>query len=954
VSLLGRVTARTAVTLHALRDVAVSRAELRVRLSQQEAVARIGQLALTKVTLQDVLDEACRVVAAELRADFAGVLELAPDRTAFVIQAGVGWPDTQIGVQRIPADPRSQGGYTLKSTRPVIVRDAAREKRFAISPAANAQGITSGLSVRIGSTGVLGAHTCDRRNFSEHDVTFLEAVASVLASAYARRAVEEKSDKTSGMLEAVIEGTTDDVFVKDLDGRLITLNASAARTLGRPRDELIGRLLHEVLPPAVADMMAETDRLILERGTVETFEEVVTSNGHSRVLLTTKGPYRDRDGTLLGTFGIAHDITARKKQEEKLVRSDERFRLAQTGARMGMWDHDVATGVSDWSDGLRAVYGVGPDFPSSSDRFDLLIHPDDRERVLREFDDACSAGIDFEHEYRIVRPDGVLRWILARSMYVHGDDGSPVRQLGVAVDVTERKQTEEELARSEETLRLAQAAAGLGSWDINIATLELTCTSGVYEIFGLDPAAKALTYETFADFIHPDDREAVNAEVKRVFRSAESHYDCPCRIVQRSGDVRWVLTRGTLVRSADGTPERMIGVTLDETERKGIELDRAQLEIRLRQAEKLEALGQLAGGVAHDFNNLLVAIRGYGELALGRLESGEDGVAGDIEGVLSAADRAAGLTKQLLAFGRRQVLMPEVLDLKEVVRKTAGLLTRLIGDDVTLATTFAEQSVVVRADRGQLEQVITNLAVNARDAMSGGGVVAIHVGTADLERHDGSPPHHALLSVTDEGSGIDATTAALIFEPFFTTKGDQGTGLGLATVYGIVAQSGGHLVLDTEPGSGSTFTVYLPLSAEALPAADAVPLPLRVEGTERILLVDDDPAVLTIVSAMLANRGYEIIGAANGVAAVALFEARTSPIELVISDLVMHGVDGRETSDRIRAIAPATRVLYMSGYTEDATIRSGALGAGTGFIQKPFSGDKLALCVRELLDRVAA
>jgi two-component system cell cycle sensor histidine kinase/response regulator CckA len=939
--------ARLAVTLHALRGAVASREELQVRLAQQQAVARIGQLALTKAPLQDVLDEACRVVAVELNADFAGVLELLPDGSAFVIQAGVGWKTTG---QVIPADPRSQGGYTLSSTGPVIVRDIARETRFNVSPHAVAEGITSGLSVSIGSAGVLGAHTRRRRDFSEHDVTFLEAVASVLASAYARWAAEEESDKTHGMLEAVIEGTTDDVFVKDVEGRFIALNDRAAQTIGRPRDELIGRLLHDVLPLQIADMMAETDRLIIERDSVETFEEIVQAHGETRVLLTTKGPYRARDGTLLGTFGIARDITARKAQEEELVRSDERFRIAQSGARMGIWDYDVVTGVTEWSDGLCALYGVGPDFPTGSDPFASLLHVDDRERVMRELNDSCSAGVDFEHEYRIVHADGELRWVLARSMYVRADDGSLIRQLGVAVDITERKLTEGELARSDETLRLAQAAAGLGSWDVNIATLELTCAPGVYEIFGLDPASEDLTYETFSDFIHPDDRDAVNAEVRRVFRSEETHYECPCRIVQPSGEIRWVMTRGTVVRSADGTPERMLGVTLDETERKGIEFDRAQLELRLRQAEKLEALGQLAGGVAHDFNNLLVAIRGYGELALGLLERGEDGVAAHVEGVLAAADRAAGLTKQLLAFGRRQVLSPEMLDLNDVVRGTADLLHRLIGDDVTLVTTLAKEPVVVRADRGQLEQVITNLTVNARDAMPAGGVVTIRVGTADLEPRDADAPRHALLSVSDEGSGIDAPTAALIFEPFFTTKGDEGTGLGLATVYGIVAQSGGHLVLDTEPGSGSTFSVYLPLSTEELPAAEVIPLLVRAEGTERILLVDDDPAVLTIVTSMLANRGYEIIGAADGAAAIALFETRERPIELVISDLIMHGLDGRQTTDRIRTIEPTTKVLYMSGYTDDATIRSGALTAGTGFIQKPFSGDDLAARVRELLD----
>jgi PAS domain S-box-containing protein len=942
------------VTLHALRGPGGSRSELRVRLAQQQAVARFGQLALTEVLLQDLLDEACRVVAAELRTDFAGVLELLPDGSAFVLQAACGWSGFRVGVQLIPSGPGSQGGYTLASRRPVIMRDAATEKRFSVSPQLMAQGVTSGLSVSVGSLAVLGAHSRRRRNFSKHDVTFLEAVASVLASAYARRSAEEESDKTLGMLEAVIEGTTDDVFVKDLDGRFITVNAKAAHTLGRPREELLGRLLHDVLPHDVADMMAETDRQILERGTVETFEELVSVDGEPRVHLTTKGPYRARDGTLLGTFGIARNITARKRQEEELVRSDERFRIAQSGALMGLWDYDVATGETEWSDGLRALYSVGPDYPSASDRFESLVHPDDRDRVMRELDESCMGGVDFEHEYRIVHPDGVVRWILARSMYVRDDDGSLARQLGVAVDITERKRTEEHLARSEETLRLAQAAAGLGSWDVNIATLELNCTPGLYEIFGLDPATEKLTYETFPNYIHPDDRETVNAEIRRVFRAGESFYECPCRIVQPTGDVRWVITRGTLVRSEDGTPQQMLGVTLDETERKTNELDRAQLELRLRQAEKLEALGQLAGGVAHDFNNLLVAIRGYGELALGRLGRGEEGAAEDVEGVLLAADRAAGLTKQLLAFGRRQVLNPEVLDLNDVVRETGGLLQRLIGDNVALLTTLAAEPVIVKADRGQLEQVITNLAVNARDAMPGGGIVTIRVGTAELEHTDGDAPRHALMSVSDEGSGIDATTAALIFDPFFTTKGEQGTGLGLATVYGIVAQSGGHLMLDTAPGAGSTFSVYLPLSAEKLPVSEIAPVLERVEGTERILLVDDDPAVLTIVSSMLTNRGYEIIGAADGAEAIARFETRDSPIELVISDLIMRGLDGRETTDRIRAIEPATKVLYMSGYTDDATIRSGALSAGTAFIQKPFSGDALASCVRELLDHVAA
>lgn len=965
ISVVIALAALSVGTFLALRSVQASlstavaaREELQVRLGQQQAVARLGRLALTDVSRQYLLDEACLTVAAVLHADLAGVLQLLPDRSAFVLRAGIGWPPNEIGVQHVPAGPRSQAGYTVASDGPVVLHDVAAEERFELSSAKVARGVKSGVSTGIGSNGetygVLGAHTYHRREFTEHDVTFLEAVASVLASALRRGAAEEKAEQTHHMLEAVTEGTTDDFFVKDLDGRIIALNASAAQTLGRPRDELIGKTLHEVLPSRIADTLTETDRVILEQGRVETLEETVTLNGKTTVLLSTKGPYRDADGALLGTFGVARDITERKTQERELARSEERFRLAQEGARMGTWDIDLVTGVRTWSDGLRTIYGVDAAYPAGLEHFAPLIHPDDRAVILELVTDAYARGIDLEFECRIIRPDGGLRWLLARLSSIRSEHGAPARVLGIVVDITERKLAGEKLARSEETLRLAQAAAGLGAWDWNVETGDLLWTADMYEIFGVEPASFVPSLETMYSSLHPDDRSTVDAAIQRALASGESLFECPCRVVQPSGSTRWVMNRGTIMRSADGSPKRMVGITIDETERKAVEVERAELENRLRQAEKLEALGQLAGGVAHDFNNLLVAIRGYSELARARLEHGEEGVAGDIDGVLAAADRAAGLTKQLLAFGRRQVLDPEVLDLNEVVRATDALLRRVIGDRVLVVTTLTEQPVLVKADRGQLEQVIMNLAINGRDAMPHGGVLTIRVASADPEV-DGALLHHAMLSITDEGSGIDPKTASHMFEPFFTTKGEKGTGLGLATVHGIVAQSGGQVLLDTTLGRGSRFSVYLPLCEEEQLSLSPAPPPAgSKEGTETILLVEDDPTVRSIVSLMLAARGYEILDVADGEAAVVRFETREHPVHLVISDLIMHGLDGRQTIDRIRAIDPATRVLYMSGYSDDAVIRTGGLTAGTGFIQKPFSGDELAARVRELLDGVAA
>ncbi|MDP9262042.1 MAG: PAS domain-containing protein, partial [Actinomycetota bacterium] len=558
-------------------------------------------------------------------------------------------------------------------------------------------------------------------------------------------------------------------------------------------------------------------------------------------------------------------------------------------------------------------------------------------------------GGDVEVECRIGRPDGELCWTLNRSTFHRDEQGAMIRVLAVVLDITKRKLADEDLVRSEELLRLAQEAGRLGAWDWDLVTNELHWTPAMFEIAGLDPLTDKPAMPGH-EHVHPDERVAMMAEAHRMLAAGESYYESFGRLVRPSGEIRSVLNRGTVYRSADGTPMRMIGVTLDETERTTIELERAQLETQLRQAEKLEALGQLAGGVAHDFNNLLLAIRGYGELALGRLERDEEGVSDDVGEMLMAAARAADLTKQLLAFGRRQVLDPKVLDLNEVVRATDGLLQRVIGDNVELVTTLAKQPVVVKADRSQLVRVITNLAVNARDAMPGGGVLKIEVSTVGFEvGHDG----FALLRVIDEGAGMDAATASRIFEPFFTTKGDTGTGLGLPTVHGIVAQSGGKVVVDTAPGSGSTFSVYLPLCAEALSSSRVPGAIVNGDGSETILIVEDDSTVRSIVSTMLAGRGYEILEAAGGEEAILRFHAREQSIPLVICDLIMRRLDGRQTVDGIRGIEPATKVLYMSGYTDDAIIRSGGLGPGTGFIQKPFSGEELAARVRELLDGIA-
>jgi PAS domain S-box-containing protein len=458
----------------------------------------------------------------------------------------------------------------------------------------------------------------------------------------------------------------------------------------------------------------------------------------------------------------------------------------------------------------------------------------------------------------------------------------------------------------------------------------------IERITGYPPEAFYADPKFALKHMHPDDAGFV------LGLDNEEHADPSLmRWTHRDGHLVWLERRTTYVRDAAGKLVAAEGIVRDVTERVASEERRRSLEQQLHRAQKLQAVGQLAGGIAHDFNNLLLAVRGYGELASRRLERGDiAALAGDVEGILDAAQRATVLTTQLLAFSRTQIMTPEVLDLNVVVEEMERLLLRLIGDEVELVTLFAAEPVLAEVDRSQLDQVIANLALNGRDAMPEGGRLAIQVKTVGRD---------AVLSIEDEGIGMDAETVARIFEPFFSTKGEQGTGLGLATVDRIVTQSGGYSVVDSVPGRGTTFEVHLPLSS-GVPESAATPVPTAPGGAETILLVDDDPAVRSIVCQMLEDRGYEVVTAESGEHALEVVSRHSGPIALVLSDLVMRGLSGRQTAEGVREVHPHAKVLFMSGYSDDAVLGNGGLEPGTGFIQKPFSNDELAGRVRELLD----
>jgi PAS domain S-box-containing protein len=384
--------------------------------------------------------------------------------------------------------------------------------------------------------------------------------------------------------------------------------------------------------------------------------------------------------------------------------------------------------------------------------------------------------------------------------------------------------------------------------------------------------------------------------------------------------------------------------------------ERKQLEAQLRQVQKMEAVGQLAGGIAHDFNNLLTAILGYSNLLLEEADLSRNAHR-DVEEIRKAAESASSLTGQLLAFSRRQILEPRILDLTQVVSRMDSLLRRLIAEDVQLVSRLSPSLHPVSADPGQIEQIVVNLAVNARDAMPDGGQLTIETANVELDAtyvadHRGaSAGKHVMLAVSDTGTGMDPATEARIFEPFFTTKPrGKGTGLGLATVYGIVKQSGGSIWVYSEPGHGTTFKVYFPAVTAQAVVETAVVRPRTIAATETILLTEDQPEVESVARAILSRHGYTVLSAASGEAALRTLESDGRPIDLLLTDVVMPSMSGPDLARRVQSNRPEVAVLYMSGYTDDAIVRHGVLEHGVAFIQKPFTPEGLLRKVREVLD----
>jgi two-component system, cell cycle sensor histidine kinase and response regulator CckA len=575
-----------------------------------------------------------------------------------------------------------------------------------------------------------------------------------------------------------------------------------------------------------------------------------------------------------------------------------------------------------------------------------LAHPADMEDAQAWWRQVLDGGTH-RLDWRIRDRNGGWRWLETSA--------APVPYLGrphiltISRDVSERKQAEVVRKATEERLRLAFEAAKIGTGEMDLRTRTISLSEPMQRVVGLAPGTSTLSFEQWVGrVIHPEDRASVQRAVEKGI-AGEPHIALDYRIVWPDGTVRWAASRATVFYDAEGHATRIIGAIMDITERK-------RLEEQLRQAQKMEAVGHLAGGVAHDFNNLLTIISGSSEMLLQRLPP-DDPVRDLVADIRQAGNRAADLTQQLLAFSRRTVLAPELLDLNESVRASEKLLRRLIGEDVELKTLLAQELDPVKVDPAQLGQVILNLAVNARDAMPTGGTLTLSTRNSELDEASSAktiealPGRYVVLGVSDTGSGMTPEVQVRLFEPFFTTKETgKGTGLGLAMVYGVVKQSGGFIAVDSQPGRGTVFEIYFPAAEGPLPQKKPKPVhEPTATGTETILLVEDEDAVRTIVSTVLQQAGYKVLEASGGRAAIDMASAHAEPIHLLITDVVMPEMGGRKLVEHLLAARPGLKVLYLSGHTDDALVRHGVLTADVAFLQKPFKIRALTTKVREVL-----
>ena len=869
-----------------------------------------------------------------------------------------------------PAGPAAPGWRPLEASycqdvigtgRPLVMADAWNEPAFA-DRGSRIRGY-AGLPLKTATGQILGAFCAldERpRDWSKRDIDVLTALSVAVMSEIQRRIAERAAHDTQLRLIAertlahsVQQQMPVGVVVAEIpSGRLVSVNAQMTeifRTAFKPAGDLKsyewagfhedGRRYSALEWPLA--------RTVLTKESVRSEEiRIQRGDGGDGFIRMSSAPVRDQAGDVVAAVAIVVDVTDQRKAERAVRATDERFKFVAKATNDVIWDWDMRTNALVWNDSVESVFGhkqhkIHPEIRWWHDH----LHPDDRERVLAGLQAVLdSGGTSWSDHYRYRRGDGTYANVADRGYIARDNTGAPIRMIGAMTDVTEKSRSEAAIRFQAQLLNAVQQAV--------VAT---------------DPEGLVVFWNTFAEKLYGwCAEEAVGKQIEELTPSPFLR-DHAAEIVERgaageswtgeflvqgkSGKAFPAMLTTSPVLDEHGTVLGYVRVSIDLTERRN-------LEEQFRQSQKMDAVGRLAGGIAHDFNNLLTVIRLNTEIIMDGFDP-TDPRSEDVKQIRSAAERASSLTRQLLAFSRKQILQPRVLDMNSVVSSVEPMLRRLIGEDIAIASTCTARGYVV-ADPGQIEQILVNLVVNARDAMPQGGTISVETQNVELDETYTSehapviPGRYIMLAVGDTGVGMNRDTREHAFDPFFTTKeAGKGTGLGLATVYGIVKQSGGYVWIYSEPGHGTTLKLYFPevSSAAAFKTGEyKVVAKEQARGSETILLVEDEEAVRGLTSRILEKQGYRVIAAQHGREAMDIATREEGHIDLVLTDIVMPGMNGRGLVERLAGIRPRIKSLYMSGYTDDDIVRRGFIEPSKSFLQKPFTSEALLQTVRKVLD----
>ncbi|HZA20150.1 MAG TPA: PAS domain S-box protein [Actinomycetota bacterium] len=771
-----------------------------------------------------------------------------------------------------------------------------------------------------------------------------------------RVSAEEALRRSEERFRSLVQNSSDMIALVDHEGRIEYVSPAVSKLLGYTPEELLHRSGWELFhPDSTEDAMTALAGAMDRPGEDVVIETWVKHRDGHYVKLASTVRNLLHDPSVRAIVINNRDVTDRAVAEEQLRSTEAKYRslvedvpavmyLAEFGAD-GRWHYA--------SPYIQTLLGWSPEeWVADPLRWYESLHPTDRDRVVAEDEAALETNDEdfFASEYRMIRRDGKPVWVRDEFRIARDNNGTPMFMRGVIVDISHRKKADAALREKSERIRsiFEHSPLGIGLVDLEGRTIETN-----------DVLRKMLGYSedefasiSFTEFTHPDDVDENLELFDEMAAGKRDSFQLEKRFLHRQGQTIWANLVVSLIRGEDGQPAYALGMTEDISHRK-------QLEEQLRQAQKMEAIGRLAGGVAHDFNNLLAVIINCANFLAEDMDPA-DPLFEDVRDIREAGLRGADLVRQLLAFSRKEIVRPEIVDLNEVVENMKNLLGRTLGEDIALDTTLSDAPCVTKVDVGQIEQILVNLAVNARDAMPDGGRILITTDVvmtgSDLASLTSflEPESYVRLMFTDTGVGMTDDVQRQIFEPFFTTKSrGRGTGLGLATTYGAVQQAGGHISVWSQPGHGTTFTIYLPHAQES---PHESPEPRRGHQAAArglsVLLVEDDDSLRRLTRRMLERNGFAVEEAAHAEAAASVYEVDPSAIDIVLTDVILPGGSGKDLMLRVKELDPNAHFLFMSGYPEDVIADHGVLEEGVPFLGKPFTEQALVQHLQDVIDEV--